>query len=220
MELIDAGSHGIAYGYMAMPGKLSLTMTPSRSLGSPDTVALGKASFFIASLAKSACAYKSVVLHADTPGGSAMHQLGFGSCEADRDVVITGSDGEWGSGQAAASAPGMGLGGSSSASAGAGALVNSADECSPKATTSDSGSQAATRTGTETQAVRGLVAGRSWSLWAAGKRGEVDGIENGGLVFGGRWYGMCPGSPNPAEFELLSTGHDGIVFGYVANPGS
>ncbi len=47
----------------------------------------------------------------------------------------------------------------------------------------------------------------------------VDGIENGGLVFDGRWYGMCPGPPNPAEVELLSTGQDGIVFGYVANLG-
>jgi YVTN family beta-propeller protein len=219
MEFIDAGSHGIAYGYMAMPGKLSLTMTPGGALGSPDTVALGKASFFVASLAKSACAYKSVVLHAVTPGGSAMHQLGFGSCEADRDVAITGSDGEWGTGHAAASAPGMGLG-SSPAAAGAGALVNSSDDCRPHATTSESGGQAAARTATETQVARGLVAGRPWSLWSASKRGGVDGVENGGLVFDSRWYGMCPGPPNPAEFELLSTGHDGIVFGYVANPGN
>jgi hypothetical protein len=220
MEFIDAGSHGIAYGYMATPGKLSLTMTPSGALGSPDTVALGKASFFIASLAKSACAYKSVVLHAVTPGGSAMHQLGFGSCEVDRDVAITGSDGEWGAGQAAASAPGMGLGGSSSASAGAGALVNSSDDCRSSATTSESGRAAAARTVTETRVAGGMVAGRPWSLWSASKRGGVDGVEDGGLVFGGRWYGMCPGPPNPAEFELLSTGRDGIVFGYVANPGN
>jgi YVTN family beta-propeller protein len=218
MEFINAGSQGIAYGYMAMPGKLGLTMTPSGSLLSPDTVSLGKASFFIASLAKSACAYKSVVLHAVTPGGSAMHQLGFGSCEANRDVAITGSDGEWGSGQAAASVPGMGLG-ASSPSAGAGTLANSSDECSSQPTTSESGGRAAARTATETRVARGLVAGTPWSLWSASKGGGVDGIENGGLVLGGRWYGMCPGPPNPAEFELLSTGRDGIVFGYVANPG-
>jgi YVTN family beta-propeller protein len=220
MEFIDAGSHGIAYGYMAMPGKLKLTMSPAGSLGSPDTVALGRASFFIASLAKSACAYKSVVLHAVTPGGSAMHQLGFGSCQAGRDVTITGSDGEWGTGQAAASAPGMGLGTSSPASAGGGSLANTSDNCSSRATTSESGSLAAARTATETKVAGGQVAGSSWSLWSASKGRGVDGIENGGLVLGGRWYGLCPGPPNPAEFELLSTDRGGIIFGYVANPGN
>jgi YVTN family beta-propeller protein len=220
MELIDAGSHGIAYGYMAVPGKLTLAMTPSGSLGSPDTVALGKASFFIASLAKSACAYKSVTLHAATPSGIAMHQLGFGSCEAGRDVAVTSSDGQWGPGQASASAPGTGQGASPKSSGGAGPLVNVRDDCSPEATLSDSGTKAAARTDTETQVAHGVVAGSPWSLWSASNGGGVDGIENGGLVFGGRWYGMCPGPPNPAEFELLSTSKDGIVFGYVANPGN
>lgn len=220
MEFIDAGRNGIAYGYMAMPGKLSLTMAPSGSLRTPDTVALGSGSFFIGSLAKPACAYKSVVLHAVTQGSSAMHQLGFGSCEANRDVTITGSDGEWGTGQAAASAPGMGLGASAPGSGGPGALVNTADDCSSRATTSESGGRAAARTVTETRVAHGLVGARPWSLWSASKGSGVDAIENGGLVVGGRWYGMCPGPPNPGEFELLSTGSDGIVFGYIANPGN
>jgi hypothetical protein len=45
------------------------------------------------------------------------------------------------------------------------------------------------------------------------------GVENGGLVLGGRWYGLCPGFPNPAEFELIDSGGQGIVYGYVGSPG-
>jgi DNA-binding beta-propeller fold protein YncE len=218
MEFIDTGSRGIAYGYMALPGKLTLTMTPAGSLETPDTVRLGAASFFIADLAKSACAYKSVVLHASTPSGSAMHQLGFGSCQAGHDVAITGSDGEWGTGQGPASAPGMGLG-TGPAAAGDGTLVNTQDNCTPGATLSDSGRPAAGQTASETQVASGQLAGSRWSLWSDRSVAGVDGIEDGGVVLDGRWYGLCPGFPNPAEFELVDTGQAGIVVGYVANPG-
>jgi hypothetical protein len=44
-------------------------------------------------------------------------------------------------------------------------------------------------------------------------------VENGGLVLGGRWYGLCPGTPNPSEFELIDTPGPGLAYGYVANPG-
>ncbi len=30
---------------------------------------------------------------------------------------------------------------------------------------------------------------------------------------------MCPGAPNPTEFELLDVGRVGLVYGYGANPG-
>ena len=39
-------------------------------------------------------------------------------------------------------------------------------------------------------------------------------------MLNGFWYGMCPGAPNPAEFEMVDASPVGIVYGYVANPGS
>jgi hypothetical protein len=39
-------------------------------------------------------------------------------------------------------------------------------------------------------------------------------------VLSGLWYGMCPGAPNPAEFEMIDSSPEGIVYGYVANPGA
>ncbi len=56
-----------------------------------------------------------------------------------------------------------------------------------------------------------------WSLLASKGPGGVISVEQGGLVADGRWYGMCPGTPNPAEFELLDAGRVGLVYGYVAN---
>jgi hypothetical protein len=93
-EFIDAGPHGIAYGYMAMPGRLTLLMAPS-GLQSPTIVRLSRASFFIGTLAKSACDYPSVVLQATTPSGSAIHVLGFGRCQLGQVVAITSSSGQW-----------------------------------------------------------------------------------------------------------------------------
>ncbi|HXW44307.1 MAG TPA: hypothetical protein VEL03_05950 [Streptosporangiaceae bacterium] len=218
-QFIDTGSQGIAYGYMALPGSLTVTMTPAQSLLSPRFVRLSGASFFIATLAKSACAYPSVVLHASTPSGSAMHQLGFGSCQPGRTVAITGSDGEWGPGQASASLPGLGLGGSGS-TAGNGGLVTVQETCSPAQTDSASGGPAGAQTGSEVEVASGTVGGQAWSLWSSKGVSGVGGIEDGGMVLGGRWYGLCPGFPNPAEFELIDTGGAGIVYGYVANPGA
>ena len=46
------------------------------------------------------------------------------------------------------------------------------------------------------------------------------GIEDGGLVVGGRAYGLCPGYPNPAELELADVaGGHGLAFGVVGYPG-
>ena len=65
----------------------------------------------------------------------------------------------------------------------------------------------------------GTVGGARWSLWSSKAARGVTGIEQGGLVLNGRWYGMCPGAPNPAEFELVDACRTGIIYGYVANPG-
>jgi len=67
----------------------------------------------------------------------------------------------------------------------------------------------------------GSAGGLAWSLWA--KRGIPDpyGIEQGGVVLNGRWYGLCgmPLSAGPdANFELIDTGGRGVVYGFIQHP--
>jgi YVTN family beta-propeller protein len=212
LELIDAGSHGIAYGFVAFPGKITVKLTSGGALPAPEVrqVAAG-VSFFIGELPQSACSYSTMILNATGSSGFSMHHLGFGTCQANHDVAITESNGEWGGGPESGSVP-AGLGGG-------GNLANMQDDCSTQATSADSGQPAAPLTGSEVKVAAGLVGGQPWSLWAERGVAGVAGIENGGLVLSSRWYGLCPGPPNPAEFELIDTGRQGIVYGYVANPG-
>jgi hypothetical protein len=67
----------------------------------------------------------------------------------------------------------------------------------------------------------GSADGAGWSLWA--KKGIPDpyGIEQGGVVLNGRWYGLCgmPLSAGPdANFELIDTGGRGVVYGFIQHP--
>ena len=56
-------------------------------------------------------------------------------------------------------------------------------------------------------------------MWAAkGKRGAAA-LEDGGVVFGGREYGLCPGYPNPSETEMIDTAQDAVIYGVVNYPG-
>jgi hypothetical protein len=70
-----------------------------------------------------------------------------------------------------------------------------------------------------TQVASGTVDGLAWSLWS--RRGEkgATGLEDGGLVLGGREYGLCPGYRNPAELELIDARAHGIVYGVIGYPG-
>ena len=63
------------------------------------------------------------------------------------------------------------------------------------------------------------MAGHSWSLWSARAQSGANGLEEGGLVIGGRAYGLCPGFPNPAELELADIGPAGLVYGVIGYPG-
>ncbi len=215
MELIDTGAHGVAYGFVALAGKIGVTLTSSGALPAPQArqVASG-ISFFIGELPASACAYPAMVLDASGASGSSMHHLSFGTCQPGRVVAITGSNGEWGSGQVASSAAGTQTGLS-----GGGLGPGSEDDCTARDTSADSGGPAAPLTRSEVQVASGAVGGQPWSLWAQRGTSGVAGVENGGLVLGGRWYGLCPGFPNPAEFELIDSGGRGIVYGYVGSPG-
>ena len=219
MELVDAGAHGIDYGFVAFSGKIGVKLTASGTLPDPQVrqVASG-ISFFIGGLPKSACAYSAMVLNASGKSGRSMHRLAFGSCRASHDVAITSSSGQWGAGQLG-TLGGIGAGGLGPLPSGGAQFASMQDDCSAQLTSADSGDAAASLTSSEVKVGSGLVGGQAWSLWAQRGTPGVAGVESGGLVLGGRWYGSCPGFQNPAESELIDAGGRGIVYGYVGNPG-
>ena len=85
----------------------------------------------------------------------------------------------------------------------------------------ESGEPAAPLIRGSVRAASGSAAGAGWSLWA--KRGIPDpyGIEQGGVVLNGRWYGLCgmPLSAGPdANLEVIDTGGRGVVYGFIQHP--
>ena len=67
----------------------------------------------------------------------------------------------------------------------------------------------------------GSAEGAGWSLWAKRAIPDPYGIEQGGVVLNGRWYGLCgmPLSAGPdANFELIDTGGRGVVSGFIQHP--
>jgi DNA-binding beta-propeller fold protein YncE len=67
----------------------------------------------------------------------------------------------------------------------------------------------------------GSADGAGWSLRAKGGIPDPYGIEQGGVVLNGSWYGLCgmPLSAGPdANFELIDTGGRGVVYGFIQHP--
>jgi hypothetical protein len=225
-ELADTGSHGLVFGVIGYPGLAKVwlyrstagTFDTGAALPAPDVRVVDGVSFFIGALPQSACDYPSVELNATSPGVSDEHNLGFGACTAGKLVPITASQGIWQlpPGHFVSdfpSGPGSGRGvGIANAP-----MANST--CAPATDAASSGGPASALTATATEVASGTTGGHAWTLWS--KKGEkgAQGIENGGLVIGGRAYGLCPGYPNPAEFELADTGSHGLVFGVIGYPG-
>jgi hypothetical protein len=98
-----------------------------------------------------------------------------------------------------------------------GPIANST--CSPATVASASGGPASALTSAATEVASGTTGGQAWTLWS--KKGEsgARGIEDGGLIIGGRTYGLCPGYPNPAELELADTGTQGLAYGIIGYRG-
>ncbi len=99
-------------------------------------------------------------------------------------------------------------------------VANANSTCSPTTDARASGGPASALASVASEAASGTAGGLGWTLWS--KKGEsgARGIEDGGLVVGGRAYGLCPGYPNPAELELADVaGGHGLAFGVVGYPG-
>jgi hypothetical protein len=103
MEMIDAGSNGVVVGIVGYPGLAEVALSESavgtfdagQALPSPSVQIVDGVSFFIGTLPGSACSYSSLELNVTSPGVSAEHNLGFGSCVPGQLAPITESQGMW-----------------------------------------------------------------------------------------------------------------------------
>ena len=225
LELLKAGDKTLVYGVIGYPGKATIklttgttgTFTPGTPLPTPTVHVINGVSFFIGTLPKPACAYPALELDSTSGKVSAEHDLGFSGCTPNKLVPITFSQGIW---QLPAGHFVNNFGsGPTLTPTGTPQLATTIEGCNPNPTRVLSGSQAHTLTASSTKVANGTVAGQPWSLWTRKGTPGSAGIEAGALVLAGRWYGLCPGAPNPAEFELIDSNNHGIAYGYIANPG-
>jgi hypothetical protein len=237
MELIDNGPTGVVAGVVGYPGRATVSLSESTAgtfdvgaaLPAPSVRVVNGDSFFIGTLPRSACDYGSIELNTTSPGVSAEHNLGFGTCGANQLVPISESQGIWqlppGQFQTDFANAGPGPGstatgaGTSTTGTGSVSVPDDTSDCSSTTSPASSGAPASSLTSTGTEVASGSVGGEAWSLWSAKGQSGATGIENGGLVIAGRAYGLCPGYPNPAEMQLIDAGPDGLVAGIVGYPG-
>jgi hypothetical protein len=231
LQLIDAGPKGLIAGVVGYPGLAKVQLSQSTvgtfdvgsSLPSPFVQVVEGVSFFIGTLPKSACDYPALELNTTSPGVSAEHNLGFGPCVPDQIVPISQSQGIWqlppGQFPANFGSASLGAGNEAGNTAADNGAADQNSACAPTTEPSSSGAPAATLMSTATEVAHGTVAGQAWTLWSAKGQSGANGIENGGLVIGGRAYGLCPGYPNPAELQLIGAGPNGLVAGVVGYPG-
>jgi hypothetical protein len=91
--------------------------------------------------------------------------------------------------------------------------------CAPTTDAATSGGTPDALMRTATEVASGTVEGKAWSLWSADGQSGAAGLEDGGVIFNGHEYGLCPGYPNPSESEMIDTGGDGVFYGVVNYPG-
>jgi hypothetical protein len=91
--------------------------------------------------------------------------------------------------------------------------------CAPTTHAATSGGSPAALEQSASEVANGTIEGATWSLWSAKDQSGAEALEDAGLVFNGREYGLCPGFPNPSETEMIETGGDAIIYGVVNYPG-
>lgn len=101
--MADVGSSALVYGVIGYPGPAKVELYTSTvrtcdrgaALPSPSVRVVDGVSFFIGTLPRSACDYRSLELNSAAREGSSQHNLGFGSCVSGKLVQITDSMGAW-----------------------------------------------------------------------------------------------------------------------------
>jgi DNA-binding beta-propeller fold protein YncE len=94
--------------------------------------------------------------------------------------------------------------------------------CNPAVAAYQSGLPAGPFLASSVRVAGGSTGGQAWSLRARRGVPAPDGIEEGGLVIGGRWYALCSGpldgGADAGSIELIDTPGRGIVYGYIQHP--
>jgi hypothetical protein len=234
LELLDpsGGGDAIAYGVVGYPGvaKVAIyassagTFEAGKLVGSTTSRVANGVGFFITRLSQSGCELSALELNTSSPRYAAEHNLGFATshCSAGKLVPISDSQGIWQLPRTDFPNHYQSAGGETQIGPGLAARGGpDFSSCSPPTDPASSGASV-TSIADATKVTSGTIDGLSWSLWS--KRGEHGsaGLEDAGVILDGHGFGICPGVPNPAEFELLEPpgGGNGIVIGVSGYLGS
>ena len=235
MELLEpsGGGDGIAYGVVGYPGtaRVAIYRDTFGNFATTKLVAWTTAQkvngvgFFITSLSQSACDVPGVEMNTASSRYATEHNLAFATsdCKDGQLVPISNSQGIW-------ALPTSGFPNKFQSANGGRRRVGGGppsrtgpdvSSCSPMTDAATSGQAAASIPGAS-QVATGTIDGQSWSLWSKhGQKGSAA-LEDAGVILDGHAYGICPGAPNPAEFELIDppSGGNGIVIGVSGYDGA
>jgi DNA-binding beta-propeller fold protein YncE len=106
--------------------------------------------------------------------------------------------------------------------AGTPAIRHTPYSCDPEIAAYQSGQPAASFMRSSVRVAAGTTGGETWSVWARKGVFDPNGIEQGGLVLGGRWYALCSAPLSAgadASIEMIDTPGHGTVYGYVQHTG-
>ena len=96
-QLIDAGAHGIVYGYIQHPNKVTIRLGNHHPQWTPQQVLLRGTTFFILRLPRSACAYRGLTVNAwQGKKWGGYSNKSFGTCLQGQIVRLTVGRGSWG----------------------------------------------------------------------------------------------------------------------------
>jgi hypothetical protein len=102
-EMIDTGGEAVIYGVVNYPGLAKVTIgtgsqgfTMDAVLPSPQVAVVDGVSFYIGTLASSACAYSYLVIDTTSPSASAEDNIGFGENGVGQGYSITNNPGNTG----------------------------------------------------------------------------------------------------------------------------
>ncbi|MGE5132579.1 MAG: YncE family protein [Gemmatimonadota bacterium] len=102
IQVADIAARGVAYGFIQHPQQVAITLrAQGRPLPPPSAVQLPGTTFFISRLPRSACAYRTMTLHAHAVTGpvwTGTTHLTLGPCAAQRPSYVLGTSGSWGPG--------------------------------------------------------------------------------------------------------------------------
>ena len=96
-DLVDAGAHGIVYGYIQHPTKVTIRLGNHSPRWTPQSAQLPGTTFFIFQLPRSACAYHGLAVNAwQGKHWGGYENASFGTCQPNQIVSTTGGSGSWG----------------------------------------------------------------------------------------------------------------------------